>query len=263
MTRIKGVTIGKSSRVKLTYTKEWLADISSVGDPPVETWLNVSQPSGPRTYPVVAQNASIVFLGSHFCTPLGNATAGINEDYPSGLVDWSSFYDEAICFGSSISIQAMFSNPTAVTLFRYVLLPIATKNYLDLQSPNSPAATTRAQLDALDYGDISSYPGARSGYIRPSASGVSRVKMFRKTKHMLGLKDVIDSQTDLSMTLPKAASLNIGDNTQGLGQGWLWYYRIFAYEAGTVSNLLFTVRINYYAQLCTRGLILQETANSA
>jgi len=106
-----------------------------------------------------------------------------------------------------------------------------------------------------------SYPGARSGYIRSQGAGITQVKHFAKTKSMLGVKDVRDSQAELVMTLPKAASLNTGDNTPGTNpsQGFLWYFRIFGYNALSPNDFMFTVRISYYAQLQTRGLILQET----
>ena len=255
--------------VKLPWTKEWNADITTGAGPLYTTnWSAIDFPGGPRSYPVNGSKASIVFLGSHFCTPLGSGTvATVTEDYPSGLVDWSSFYDEAICFGSSIKIEIMPAS-TASGNFRYVLFPIATNRFIDVSDPMSPSGTTKIELDALDLGDLLSYPGARSGYIRSQGAGVTRVKHFAKTKSMLGIKDVVDSQADLRMKLPKAPTLNIGTNTPqststaSAAQGFLWYLRIFGYSALSPNDFMFTVRINYYTMLTNRGLILQETVNT-
>lgn len=260
-TRINTLTIGKNTNVKLTYTKEWSATVTAA-----DLWASVTHPNGTRTYPIATETASIAFLGSHFCTPLGSATAvpPITEDYPSGLVDWATFYDEAICFGSSIHVQIAPAPGTQTGLCRYVLLPIAADAPRDAEIPDSLVSTTRAELDALDYGDLSSYPGAQSGYIRNLAAGNTFVKGFRKTKNMLGMKDIIDNQADLKMTLPKAATLNIGDNKpddQATSTAFIWYLRVFNLDTATSSPFFFTVRLKYYAQLQSRGLILQETAN--
>lgn len=260
-TRVNTLTIGKLANVKLTYTKEWSATVTAP-----DLWASVTQPSGARTYPIAAETASIVFLGSHFCTPMGSATSvpPIVEDYPSGLVDWATFYDEAICYGSSINIQIAPAPGTQTGLSRYVLLPIAANSPRDAERPNDLITTTRAELDALDYGDLSSYPGAQSGYIKNIAAGNTYIKSFRKTKQMLGMKDITDNQADLRMILPKAATINIGDNNPSDSAttiAWIWYLRIFNLDAATSSPYFFTVRLKYYTQLQTRGLILQETAN--
>lgn len=266
-TRVQGMTIGRNATVKLPWTKEWNADITTGAGPAYTTnWASIDYPGGARSYPVNGTRASIAFLGSHFCTPLGNAPLGLIEDYPSGLVDWSSFYDEAICFGSSINIDIMPAS-TASGNFRYVLFPIATNRFVDISDPQFNVGTTKLELDALDFGDLMSYPGARSGYIRSQGAGVTHVKHFAKTKSMLGVKDIVDSQGDLRMKLPKATLINSGTNTPqststaSSTQGFLWYLRVFGYSALSPNDFMFTVRINYYAMLTNRGLILQETAN--
>lgn len=263
-TRVNTLTVGKVANVKLTYTKEWSSTITPASD----QWGTVAYSTGTRTYPIAGQTASIAFLGSHFCTSLGSASSAppIIEDYPSGLVDWATFYDEAICYGSSIHIQIAAAVGTQAGLCRYILLPIAGNEPRDAERPNDTASTTRAKLDALDYGDLSSYPGAQSGYIKNAAIGITYVKGFRKTKNMLGMKDVSDNQSELRMTLPKAATLNIGDNNPNdtaTSLTWLWYLRIFNLDnLGTSNAFYFTVRQKFYAQLQTRGSILQETANA-
>lgn len=260
--------MGRNCRVKFTYTKEWRASISAAP----ARWANTQFPTSTIafTYPANATPTSIAFLGSHFCTPLGSAAGGSNptEDYPSGLVDWSTFYEEAICFGSSISISMMQSGDAIQSpALRYILLAIASTNPLDVYSPNVFAGScTKAELDLLDYEDLSSYPGARSGYIRSANSGPTRVKMFRKTKHMLGIKDVTDNQVGLTMRLPTSVALNSGtnfttNNTTGTELSWIWYLRIFPMDTADQPVIMYTVRINYYTQLQSRGLILQETAN--
>jgi len=253
--------------VKLTWTKEWQASLAAT----TAKWANVTFPfqTGTRTYPTVATPASMCLLGSHFCTPLGSATAGYNEDYPSGLLDWSTFYEQAICFGSSISIQMFPSGASATTVpdIRYVLLAIACQDTDDVTEPNEAVSVTKNRLDVLDYEDLSSYPGARSGYIKSALNTPTRIKMFRKTKSMLGLKDLTDNQ-ELRMILPTSANINTGSNTMdgttnSASLGWLWYLRLFPFSPAAEPLINFTIRVNYYTQLSSRTIILQETANAA
>lgn len=260
--RVPGTTIPQTMNVKLPYTKEFRADLSIT----TGLWADVYHPSGTRTFPVVGQASSIVFLGSHCCTPLfqpSSATTSI-EDYPSGIHDWSQFYSEAICHGSSISVQIQPSDPIVAMNTRWILLPIASDDSDDLSTPNDATNNTRAVLDALPYADLMSYPGAKSGYIKHMGAGSTYVKAFRKTKHMLGIKDVIDSQGSLSMTLPTAADPNAGKNPTGTDTTcWLWYFRVFAYSTAVQSDIMFTFRLNYYLQLQTRKSITQLTTVSA
>lgn len=257
--------MGKNAMVKLTYTKEFRAGITAT----TKLWTNISYPTSAITftYPAAGTISSIAFLGSHFCTPLGSATLGYTEDYPSGLVDWSSFYEEAIVFGSSMSVTMMPTGSAASTTVgcRWVLLAIASTDPDDVNAVNA-GAVTKTELDALDYEDLSSYPGARSGYIRSGFAGVTRVKQFRKTKHMLGLKDITDNQLGLAMRLPTSVAIDSGANyttnaVEGTELSWIWYFRVFPMSLEAQTEVMYTFRINYYTQLQSRGLILQETAN--
>jgi len=157
MTKVKGTSIGKNAMVKLTWSKEWASSITASGTPSVAKWGTVSTPfgTGTRTYPITGTQCSIAFLGSHCCTPLGSGTAGWTEDYPAALLDWSTFYAEALVFGSSIHIQIMpFKSDvnSAQSDMRYILLAIASESTTDLDSVNDVSGTnTRTNLDALDY----------------------------------------------------------------------------------------------------------------
>nr|WAE42456.1 MAG: capsid protein [Cressdnaviricota sp.] len=274
MTKVKGTSIGKNAMVKLTYSKEFAAAVTAVGGGLIPSWTSISTPfgSGARTYPVLNTPASMALLGSHCCTPFGSGTAAWTEDYPAALTDWSAFYEQALCFGSSISIQIMpfqsDSSTGAQTDMRYILLAIASESIADLDdvNDNGTAGITKLNLDALPYESLATYPGARTGYIRSSFSGITRVKAFRKTKSMLGLKDLRDNQ-ELSMTLPTNASLNTGQNyvagTSPHQLAWIWYFRLFTFDGTPAGGQnMYTIRLNYYLQLQSRRFILQETANS-
>lgn len=261
-TAINTTTIGKNTRVKFTYTKEWTADVIGL----TNQWADIAFPRGGvlYSYPQAGAKPSITFSGSHFCTPLGSYSAiPLTEDYPSGLVEWASFYDEAICFGSSISIQIQPSGGAAalnLVNLRWVLLPVAAIDYTDVIRPSS--GSVRTQYDALDYQDIASYPGAKSGYVKTAMANTTYIKAFRKTKHMLGVKDIRDNQSQLTMTLPKSTDLTLGSNatppTNQAVNGWVWYFRVFPMNSTDSDNVMFSVRINYYTQLQSRGIILQE-----
>lgn len=257
--RIPGTTIPKSLSVKLPYTKEFRADLAVTSG----LWADVYHPSGTRTFPIAGQNPSIVFLGSHCCTPLSIPGGSIVEDYPSALTDWSQFYEEALCHGSSISVQIMPSDPVTAMNLRWVLLPIASNDPDDLTQPNVTATGVKGILDALPIQDLMSYPGAMSGYVKHVGAGPTRVKAFRKTKHMLGIKDVADQQDVLTMTLPTAAAPNTGTNVSAGTTCWLWYFRLLPYSTAVQQDIMFTFRLNYYLQLITRRSITMATTTSA
>lgn len=267
MGRISGPTVPKNMRVKLTYIKEWRANVDSQTG--TGLWSTVVHPSTPaRTYPVDGQPSSIVFIGSQFCTPVGASGGTVVEDYPSGLTDWSSFYEEAICFGSSISIQMVQSQSSVQSTtnsIRYLLMALPMTTNLMKTQPNT-AVSQKALLDATSYSDLMAYPGVRSGFLRTPAAGPTYVKSFRKTKTMLGIKDVRDNQTPLAMTLPTAADTNsgsnfVGDNTE---LGWFWYFRLMPFTTSETDNtsIQFVVKLKYYAQLNERKLILQANTTS-
>lgn len=276
--------MGKTHRIKLTWTKEFLATVSTTSS--VTTWINIVQPDGAYTYPVSAAPASMVFLGSHFCCPMGDPAAGgtgltptnLVEDYPSGLTDWSTFYTNAICFGSSIRISMYAAEPpnaSTATLSRYVLLPFTHETTVDKFRPNDNlAGQTKALLDSLQYSDLMSYPGAQSGYIKSQAAGPTMVKGFRKTKSMLGMKDIKDNQDELYMLLPQKGALTVASNMPQVfdkvnsltaaaaanSSGWSWYLRILPFTSTSNSDIImFTIRMKYYAQLQDRTIILQDT----
>lgn len=264
--RVPGSVIPLTMNVKLPYTKEFRADLALT----TGLWADIYHPSGTRTYPVSGQPSSIVFLGSHCCTPLVDPSPTSNtyiEDYPSGLADWSAFYDEAVCHGSSISIQIQPSDPIVAMNTRWVLLPIASSKVTDYSLPNAPTGggTTKDILDALPYADLMSYPGAKSGYVKHMGAGSTYIKAFRKTKSMIGVKDIVDNQDGLVMNLPVPSSPNSSSNNPGNvsdPQAWIWYFRVFAYSASLQSDIMFTFRLNYYLQLQTRKAITQLTTTN-
>lgn len=248
-TKVAGTVIGKNALVKLNYRKDWDAGITTT-----DTWATSPQNYG-RTNPVAGSTSSLMFLGSHCCTPLGSPdnVPSLVEDYPLALHNWASFYDKAICYGSSIKIEMMPLTATDA-LARWVLLPIAsqTDDNNDTVNPNG-TPTTKNILDQLDYPELCAYPGAQYGYIRTSNAGVTRVKAFRKTKSILGLKDIKDNQNDLQMILPLASNPDQGKNSTDVStQCWLWYFRVFGAGSNATGNLQFMVKIKYYLQMLDR-----------
>lgn len=271
---LRSTTIPKVMMCKLQYTKIFSSTVSAT-----DQWGTVS--TNGLTYPITAQTASLCWNGSHFCTPMGDpiipasfsagggVIATVTEDYPIALQDWSTFYEEAICFGSSISITMYPNSNSGLNSLRYVLIPVAAQEQVDIYQPSSTASTgVRYKFDQLDYMSLLSYPGCRSGYIKDVGAGPTRVKMFRKTKSMLGMTNIKDSQFALTMSLPTAAAPQLGSNTpeadpntyaaSASSLGWLWYFRVFsATSTGISPTVEFTVRIKYYAQLQTRRQLTQ------
>lgn len=267
-TKVKGTLIGKNAMVKVDYRKDWDCGVTGSTD----TW-GVPNTYG-LTFPITARPASLFFLGSHCCTSLGtsdNGIADIIEKFPSGLDRWQSFYQKGLCMGSSIRVDIMPLANATETAARWVLLPIACLAYEDITTPNgtttadATANQTKGTLDALDYPDLCAYPGAQYGYVRTANSGVTRFKGFRKTKNMLGFKDVKDNQQSLEMLLPNSAG-TVGRNTGSAvadvdeAQGWGWYLRIFGAGSSNPGNLQFLVRQKFYLMLTDRQSYNQVTA---
>lgn len=281
LTTVPGSTISKTTNLKLSYTKQWESAISNTS-----TWSTPST-SG-RTYPIDTQASSILFLGSHFCTPLGNprrppamasgfsgSVASILEDFPTGLTNWSGFYDQGLCYGSSINITVCQSGAASTATFRYVLIPISCQNFTDIAQPNSlitglTYTTLRAQMDALDLVSAMSYPGALTGYVKNVYTGPTYIKAFRKTKDICNLSDIRDNQEELAMNLPPAATPETGTNTPNAifnnaiasssQTGWVWYFRVYSDTTGSTVVFDFTVRIKYYASLQDRKPFEQVTS---
>lgn len=271
---LRATTVPPVMMSKLMYTKIFQATCSTT-----DTW--VASDSQGYTYPVDGQPSSLLWLGSHCCTPMGDAVrpasfgsvtgavASITEDFPIGLQNWATFYEQGLCFGSSISITMYPLQTGALAGLKYVLFPIAAQAQSDIWQPNSPIPeNTKVALDALDFNSLTSYPGARTGYIKDVGAGPTRVKMFRKTKQICGLRDIKDNQFALAMTLPTIASPQTGSNTteanpdtyaaSAFSLGWLWYFRVFSPTSeGQSIPVEYTVRVKYYSQLMTRRQFTQ------
>lgn len=269
---LRASTVPPTMLIKLQYSKLWQSTINTS-----DQWS--STVTNGLTYPTDLQPASMCFLGSHCCTPLGDSIrpasfgsmagtiSNVVEDAPIGLQNWGTFYTEGICFGSSITITMYPTLAGNLQAMKYVLFPIATQNQVDIWQPNSQStASIKYTLDQLSFQDLTSYPGARTGYIRDVGAGPTRVKMFRKTKSLLGLRDIKDNQYALSMLLPNSsgASSNTTEanpDTYAAAAfvlGWVWYFRVFILNTGASTvPVEFTTRIKYYAQLSNRKQFTQ------
>lgn len=270
-----GTTIGRTAMVKLNYTKQFASVITG------NNWTTPA--TFGLTYPILSTASSIAFLGSHCATPLGELTfpasfgtatgslATITEEFPLALQNWASFYEEAICFGSSIHIQMYPVTTDADASCRYFLIPIALQQLTDKLQPNASITglgytSLKQQLDNLDLRDLTSYPGCQSGFVKNVYQGPTHVKAFRKTKNMCGLKDLLDNQDELTMELPTAATPGTGTNvpqalpTSDIANasqlGWMWYFRIINI-GGASPQYDFTIKIKYYLQLKNRQVLTQ------
>lgn len=253
-TKVAGSTVGKNALVKLAYRKDFDAIVTSS-----DTWSATSLQTYGLTYPIANEQSSIVFLGSHCCTPLGSPNAGvldnIAESYPLGIQNWSDFYEKAICYGSSIKITLM---PVATDIsLRWVLIPVAAEDSGDIRRPNATSASLRANFDALSFPSLCAYPGARWGFVKPGNNGPTTVKMFRKTKSMLGMKDIKDNQGELEMELPVGVNEGSNSLTDHDTQGWLWYFRVFNSTGNSSGITQFMVQLKYYLQLLDRRTLQQ------
>lgn len=208
-------------------------------------WLRTLQPnigaSSGQTY---------VFLGNSLipnpAVTTGVITAG--DIWCSGVAEYSAFYNKYRVLGASIKIQ--ITAISANNVLRAVLLPVALGGAES--GGGSSVATRVAELDALTYDQLAQQPFAQSKTIGLATGGNSArwFKSFRKTKYMLGIKDIRDQDNTL-LQLPDTNGSN-GSIATTDSNAWFYYLRIFNSASATAQTVEVQVRLKYYTQLTGR-----------
>lgn len=210
-------------------------------------WLRTLQPTI-----LAAPNAqTYVFLGNSLVPQPTNVALfnpSVGDTWCSGVAEYANFYNFYRVLGASISIQ--ITAVSANNVFRAVLLPIA------LGGNETGGANTIAnrvfELDALTYDQLAQQPFAQSKTIGVATGGNSTrfFKMFRKSKSMLGIKDIRDQDNTL-LRLPDPngtnGTLSVNDNN-----AWFFYLRIFNTAGASTQTIEVQVRMKYYTQLTGR-----------
>lgn len=209
-------------------------------------WLRTLQPT------INAASAqTYVWLGNSLVpqpASYSSSTPTAGDTWCSGVAEYSTFYNLYRVLGSSIKIQ--ITAISANNVLRAVLLPIA---FSGPETGTGAFISNRiAELDALTYDQLAQQPFAQAKTIGLATGGNSSrfFKMFRKTKYMLGCKDIRDNEQ---------SRVKLPDPTGADGQicvldvnAWFFYLRIFNSAPATQQTIEVQARLKYYAQLTGR-----------
>lgn len=177
---------------------------------------------------------------------LYNGTISSGDLWCAGVTEYASFYNLYRVLGSSIKIQ--ITQITTNNVVRCVIVPVA------VGGPETGTSHTVAdkisELDGLTYDQIIQQPYVTNRILGIASGGPNTLflKLFRKSKSMISIKDIRDNQ-DTMIRLPDI----IGSNGQILcssPNAWFYYVRIF--NAGAQTTIDYSIKVKYYVQLAGR-----------
>lgn len=247
-----GLYIPKEAYVKLNYTEFIYSPEITVGN-----------------------NWTFGFNGNGICAP--STTGGFvpvsGQEYPLGLTQYSSFYKYYKVLGSSIKIQlnnlVSGSGSTATGPATVCLLAGQGLN------GDSDSSSNWQVFENAETRNLISYPGASWKMMSQINGSQTTVwlKGFRKTKTMLGRKDIRDND-DVQGLLPGTDDSNPNGTNPGINGGlvagysgsWFWMVRVDpTITNGTTpaNSYQVVVKIKYYVQLYGRdfneqGIVPEE-----
>lgn len=196
-------------------------------------------------------------------------TAG--DPFPSGLVEYGTFFSKARALGSSISIQTVNTTPLGTRNLRAVLLCVP----VSLDDTTSSVASVTSmilQLDTYSFEELAQDP--RCQY-RLTGTGYDSAKIgfkrFAKTKSMLGIKDVRDNGAIIDQmpnSFAQDGALRHDDQavytnpastfqTATAPTYFIWYYRLFNTATDGLINVDTLVKIKTYYHLFGRRFYQQ------
>lgn len=198
-------------------------------------------------------NYSWTFRGNSIA-PQGGNTTGITAGsiLPSGCVEYASFYDKYRVLGASLSVQ--FLTASTSNWVRVILLPVSASDAA------SDLATIVTEYDTYSYSQLAAMPGAQSRIVGFASGSNAQVflKAFRKTKHMLGIKDIRD-QDELLGDMPSTAGAG-GTQPFEEGRQWFYYFRAFN-PAGSAVTVEIMAKMKLYVELNNRRAYQQATSS--
>lgn len=202
------------------------------------------------------------YNGNGICCPetSGAVVPSTGDSYPLGLSQYAGFYKYYKVLGSSIKVNI---NNTASGASQAWTCLLAAQG---LNGDTDSDSNYQTMLGASPQ-DLISYPGASWRIVSTAAGSQSNIflKGFRKTKTMLGRKDIRDND-DVQGLLPGTDTSNVnGRNPEGAGAGagysgsWFWMIKIDPTEIGNQTEGAYQVivKIKYYVQLYGRDFNVQ------
>lgn len=179
------------------------------------------------------------------------------DNLPAGIVQYSNLYDRYYVSGNKISIEATIGSvetDAQNAIMRAVLLAVPFNNNSNLQpsTMNDTWEAVRNQLDGYNYEQLLGWPYAKWKMIGSNNGSFGRLKfnMFRKTKSMCGVKDLIDNVIYQSNLVDGATAFSNANSqlpNYSPQNGYMYYLRFFN-ESGedNVLSVNLTVRMMIY-----------------
>lgn len=199
-------------------------------------------------------NSVLVALGSSpVGTPqsLASVTPTAGDVWASGISEYAAFFNKYRILGASIKVSGTMTLSGQSGGMGVVLIPV-TAGGPETGTPANAVAERVTELNALTYAQLCTQPYAQSKLIGVADSGNSTFyfKMFRKTKHMIACKDVVDNDESIAR-LPDVNGQH-GGYILNSRTGWFYYFRAFNLTVDTELHLNIQVKMKYYAQLSGR-----------
>lgn len=195
--------------------------------------------------------------GNGICCPLSTSLTGqpaTGERYPLGLDQYSGFYKFYKVLGSSIRIQSSTNGPNAVPAIMCILAGQGAVGDTDPNSNWQKFANAPIQ-------ELLQYPGVSW----KSMNGIhgetfNFLKGFRKTKYMIGRKDIRDNDDTQGLLpgtedqAPNGTNPQANDTDDSFSGCWFWMIRITTSGNGGMAENTFDpiVKVKYYTQLYGR-----------
>lgn len=165
----------------------------------------------------------------------------------AGVAEYAGFYNLYRVLGCSIKIQ--LTNISTSNVLRCVLVPVT------FGGPETGSSSTVgdkiSELDGLTYDQLIQQPYTKSRVIGYATGGPNSIylKLFRKTKSMLGCKDIRDNENTYAR-MPDITGAN-GTILSGGAFSWFYYIRIFN-AAASIQTVDYSIKVKYYTQLSGR-----------
>lgn len=183
------------------------------------------------------------FLGNSLIPNPASTSPSAGEIWAAGTTEYAAFYEYYRVLGSSINIRIVTVEATNGPI-RCVLLPIA--------GPINDLSTKITELDGYTYDQLTMLPYAQSRVVGlgNTSNTYTTFKMFRKTKSMVGIKDLRDEDTTRA-TLPDVDGSAGSGSLIVSGNVWFYYFKVFNVSASN-SAFQLEVKMSYYVQMLGR-----------
>lgn len=200
-------------------------------------------------------------------TPPSSQTVTLGDVLVPGHSEYTGFYGVSQVMGSAWTIQ--FTNlfgegpeSAPVSLANRVVALVCPYQLRPGTTPaNQPAFLLERieELDSMRFEDLCAQPYAKVYNLNSPESGHETriIKIYRRTKSLIGVKDMKDRLSVSSETLPVA----VGNVLPS--EGWFIYLRMAPLPGGLVQGVVaMTIRGQVYAHLTSRAPLALESAAS-